>query len=1021
MASNTVEQIFVEVLLKSIGFSKGADEVLKKNKDIGESLDSTKSKTKEYEKSISELSTALGRNFTAREREAKRVYDLDKAYIEKSYADGKISLKKKEDIALSSSKKLFEIQKKSLEDRINLAKSLGDDAGVFDNKEKLRDLVNNQKILELQASKTTKGLSSVAGGISKVIKGVAGLAAVVAAGTGLLRIADEAKKANEELNILSQNLGMASRDVKAWQGAASAMGGSAKGMAGDMQSLNNSMNDFKMTGESSMLPMFNTLGVAMIDAQGKVRDTDKVMLDLADSMSKMNREEAVLMGKKLGLDDGTINTLIQGRDAMQQMVDYHKQMYSSSKEELRASRQLSENQAKLGAHWDSMKLMIGNAVIPLLVKLSEVALRFFEFLQKHQKTVKNVFEGMAIVLGALVVPMLGKALIALTLFIAPFLPFIGVVGLLSAAFIALYDDYKTWAEGGQSLFNWGAFSGYIDNSNFSVSNLGKGFLNLVTGYSDWSKLAEDGKSWLKMKGFIDENGVSIKSLINGFQNLGSEIMREVIPTLQGYASIIKKIFEGNFSGAWSEAKEMGQEFWKRVKSFGSAAYERVTDSVDVATGQEKGTLAAAAGGLVNDYSNQSGTNPILELLNKGETGGKSGAAAYNTAFTGMRIKAPKNLTEMTIDEVKAWQKQNLDEQAGRGIAANRRSSAAGRYQVLYSSMDGYAKGAGLKGSDLFSAENQNKMAMAMLKGGAHGLDNVKSGKATQEQFIDSILSKQWASVQSSKGVGIYDKPGFNKASITPAQSKAAISAYLKGGESAQSPAGNDAIKGASKKAVAAADFAVANALDASAGKCAKYVNDSLRAQGLKINGHGKDVADNLIKSGQGFSKVAYNENYKPKIGDVMSMGAYSAAHKASQLKRHGVEAGHVAIYTKNGWVSDFKQGEKYGNTGAANKAYHDAIKGGTLKPTIARKQDDANFTSSAISMGASNAYRSTAQGNMADLRSLTASSQGGRGSSVDVSMGDIKVYTTASTISGTMSDAMSAATNSITQIAGSMA
>ena len=62
---------------------------------------------------------------------------------------------------------------------------------------------------------------------------------------------------------------MSSGEVKAWQGAAAAMGGSAQGMAGDMKGLNSSMNDFAMTGESSMLPMFNTLGVSMVGRSGQ--------------------------------------------------------------------------------------------------------------------------------------------------------------------------------------------------------------------------------------------------------------------------------------------------------------------------------------------------------------------------------------------------------------------------------------------------------------------------------------------------------------------------------------------------------------------------------------------------------------------------------------------------------------------------------------------------------------------------------------------------------------------------------
>lgn len=479
------------------------------------------------------------------------------------------------------------------------------------------------KGVEKQSKSTGKNLETLTGGLGKVVKGIAGLATVIAAGTGLLKLAEEARKANDELNFLSQNLGMSSQNVKAWQGAAAAMGGSAQGMSNDMKNLNSSMNDFKMTGESSMLPMFNTLGVSMVDAQGKIRDTDKVMLDLADSMSRMNREEAVLMGQKLGFDEGTVNTLLQGRDAMKQMVDYHKQMYSSSKEELEASRKLSENQAKLGAHWASMKLMIGNAIVPLLIKMSDIALKFFEFLQRHQKTVKNVFQGLGIFLGMLVVPLLGKALLALTAFIAPFAPFLLVVGALGAAFIALYDDYKTWAEGGNSLFNWGAFSDYINNAKFSAENLGKGFLHLIGDYESWADVAQDGKAWLKLKGFIDDNGVSLKSLANGFRNVAEELVKSTIPTLKGYGEILSKIFSGDFKGAAFQAGQMIRNFAdqeiERAKAWGS----RLMGSVDVATGQEVGTLAGTSvmnnqGGASSGagYSAKQGSGKKNEFVKK---------------------------------------------------------------------------------------------------------------------------------------------------------------------------------------------------------------------------------------------------------------------------------------------------------------------------------------------------------------------------------------------------------------------
>ena len=438
--------------------------------------------------------------------------------------------------------------------------------GADDAAKKSEKLESGLKDVEKQSESTGEKLDNLTKGITKTLKGIAGLAAVIAAGTGLLRLADEARKANDELNFLSQNLGMSADNLKAWQGAAAALGGSAQGMTNDMKSLNKSMNDFVIKGDTSLLPYFNTLGVSMVDAQGKIKDTDAVMLDLADSISKMNREQAFALGHDLGFDEGTINTLLQGRDAMKQMVDYHKQMYTSNKQDLENSRKLSETQAKMSAHWQSMKLMLGNAVIPLLIKLSEVALRFFEFLQKHQKTVKNVFEGMAIILGVLLVPILSKALIALLAFIAPFAPFILVVGSLGAAFVALYDDYKTWSEGGKSLFDWGAFRKYIDDSTLSTDNLK-----------------------------------------NAFSNLAKELLTSAIPTLKGYADIISKLMSGDFRGAASLA-------WQMTKNLGS----NVAGFVDDLTGQEQGKLEEAAKNVVNTPQGAASTATAIAKLIKTE-------------------------------------------------------------------------------------------------------------------------------------------------------------------------------------------------------------------------------------------------------------------------------------------------------------------------------------------------------------------------------------------------------------------
>ncbi len=403
--------------------------------------------------------------------------------------------------------------------------------------------IKTDEKLEKSLDKVEKKGNSVSQnfeGLANAVKGAAKVFSSLAAATGIVRflqnVAEETRQANEEMLKLQSSLGLTAEKINGMRGAGAALGGTAEGMTSSMKTLNKGMNDFVTKGDTSLLPFMNALGVSMVDGQGKLRDVDKVMLDLSDSFSKMNSEQAYALGQDMGFDEGTIAALMQGRDAMKEMADYHAKMYTSSKEELAASRELSKNQAQLSAHWASMKLMMGNAIIPLLVKLTNFAKAFFEFLQDHQKTVKNVFEAMAFILGAVLIPLFGKALIAALAFIAPFAPFILVVTALAAAFVLLYDDYKVWAEGGQSLFDWGKFASLIDGAKLSVDSLTK-----------------------------------------GFGELAKKVMDEVIPTLKGYASIIQKLFSGDFAGALAESKEMAVEFGSRAKDAVKPALETASD------------------------------------------------------------------------------------------------------------------------------------------------------------------------------------------------------------------------------------------------------------------------------------------------------------------------------------------------------------------------------------------------------------------------------------------------------------
>lgn len=419
---------------------------------------------------------------------------------------------------------------------------LGLDASGY-NKDAEKAIKQNDKL-----SKSTEGSERNIMALGKTIGKVFGVAASL---VGLKSLIDEVQKLNDELFFLEKNLGMSAKSIKAWQGAAGAMGGSADGMTESMKSLNMSMNDFVTMGDTSMLPYMNALGVSMVDTNGKIRDTDKVMLDLADSFSKMDREQAFSLASKMGIDEGTFNTLVQGRQEMEKMIEYQKTMYQSSEAELQVSRELSKNRALLGQQWQSLKTMLANTLMPIFLKASEILLGMFEYLQKHQRTAQIIIKSIAFMIGAVLIPVMTKAAISATAMLLPFAPLIATVTALGAAFGLLYDDYKTWAEGGKSLFDWGAFKGYIDKSKLSTDNLA-----------------------------------------NAFKNLGKELMSSAIPSLRGYAEIIQKLMSGDFKGAAKQA-------WDMTKNY----YGKAADFVDDLTGNKQGTLASNAKQFVSGGSN----------------------------------------------------------------------------------------------------------------------------------------------------------------------------------------------------------------------------------------------------------------------------------------------------------------------------------------------------------------------------------------------------------------------------------
>jgi muramidase (phage lysozyme) len=161
-----------------------------------------------------------------------------------------------------------------------------------------------------------------------------------------------------------------------------------------------------------------------------------------------------------------------------------------------------------------------------------------------------------------------------------------------------------------------------------------------------------------------------------------------------------------------------------------------------------GQVAADTGQALTTQPSGHKYAPLLDEIAKGESlSGAFGTSGYDAVYGGAKVKPSKPVSQMTIGEVKEYQKQLI--KAGSG------SSAVGRYQFIKND-DAFAKmtmQAGLKDTDIFDATAQDRLAVHYM-GGEKKVDELL--KTGNDAALANVVARQWASMQNASGRGNYD-------------------------------------------------------------------------------------------------------------------------------------------------------------------------------------------------------------------------------------------------------------------------
>ena len=215
------------------------------------------------------------------------------------------------------------------------------------------------------------------------------------------------------------------------------------------------------------------------------------------------------------------------------------------------------------------------------------------------------------------------------------------------------------------------------------------------------KLQEDIKGILSMgQAALSWAGDGFERLVGGLPKIGVPIIGEVInplALLMDPLSVIPTVYKAFFTrDPMNKGDVKSEEKPEEIK-----IQPEMTDPAPDGY-REDLENEPTVGTRTRTTSDAVYWGPLLETIAKKESYGGSYDSIYPST-TKQRKYGGKALTEMTIAEASKWQASTTLE---------RGSAAAGRYQFMH--ILSQAKSAKLKGTDMFSPENQDKMAISLI-------------------------------------------------------------------------------------------------------------------------------------------------------------------------------------------------------------------------------------------------------------------------------------------------------------------
>nr|HAF4307149.1 hypothetical protein [Salmonella enterica] len=292
---------------------------------------------------------------------------------------------------------------------------------------------------------TTDGITSSFSGLATVALG--SMAAFMSLGGIISGTIDKA----EEIDALArsaQSLNMPVEDLDAWGKAAERAGGDADGMRDSLTDLAEKMGEASSDAKSGAAKSFQELGIALKNSDGSTKNAAQGMLDLADSVSTLSREQAIFRIKELGVTDNrTVDLILKGRGAIEDMIKTQKAFGVVTKQDAETAQKFKMELDSTKSMFNSLATQAGVSIMPLLTDFLKIVGKTVQFLNQHKDSIKTFFIVGGTAIAAYYTPAMLAAAKATLLATWPIIAIAAAV----AAFALILDDFNNYLNGNASV------------------------------------------------------------------------------------------------------------------------------------------------------------------------------------------------------------------------------------------------------------------------------------------------------------------------------------------------------------------------------------------------------------------------------------------------------------------------------------------------------------------------------------------------------------------------------------------